>query len=166
MAKFNKVLEEDSEKTVKGVKFHKGKNGQWYQSKKNRRWERSSSQYNAVVCLKTILDKKMITLPIANALLKSFKEVMDSNGGELVTMETNFKDTVFLRLKIHRKFSPSVMVSTLKSASSRAVKDLSSVDISRGDNVYGKAFWGGGYDFLTEFGRYDDEGLQEFSPRS
>ncbi|NOT79318.1 MAG: hypothetical protein HOP07_10015 [Bacteriovoracaceae bacterium] len=140
--------------------FKKGKNGQWYQAKKNRRWERSDSSYKIIVQLSTVLEKKMITIPIANKLKKSFEEVM-VNKGELVEMYTDFKDTVFLFLKIHRKFSPAEIISTLKSASSREIKDLVN-GIDRGKGVYGKAYWGSGYEIYTEFLDIDPEWVEHF----
>lgn len=151
-------------KTVGAIKFTKGKNGQWYQAKKNRRWDRSDSSYKIIVQMKTVLEKKMITIPIANILKKSFEQVMINNSGELVEMHTNFKDTVFLFLKLHRKFSPATVVSTLKSTSSREVKELVQ-GLARGQGVYGKAYWGSGYEIYTDFSDLDIEGFQHFKPK-
>ncbi|NOT78125.1 MAG: hypothetical protein HOP07_03875 [Bacteriovoracaceae bacterium] len=97
-----------------------------------------------------MLAKKMVTKEVALILKDTFIEVMKNNDGELVEMRTDLKDTVLLFLKLNRKHAPATIISTLKSASSRRIKNLVE-GVERGNGVYGTAYWGSGYDIFSDF---------------
>ena len=141
------------------IRIKKGKNGRFYPNQEARRWDKTTSTYAVSVLIKTLKpDIPILTYDVCKGMLKLLNDLMHTNGGSLEGMYTNNVDTLILDLMIHRNISPAKMIGTLKSYSSRFLKNdpklkrqIIKYSEIKSSKRYGTSFWGSGYELYSSF---------------
>lgn len=139
------------------VRLKRGPDGKWRTTGLTRKWKRANSTYHLTIQLETLFPASGVLFYDVSQKIKSiFSEILENNGGKLVDFFTNNTDAVIINIIIPRTKSPADIVSVLKSNSSRKIKEVKEISKrilklceERSGNVYGKMFWGGGYEIIS-----------------